>query len=77
MELQNKLQDLLNELQEISKIPLLIAANCDAGGNGARVTVHTSASGAQCEASGDTSVISSLVLSSGRGRICYGCKLEL
>ncbi len=30
-----QVQKLLNELQEASDIPLLIAANCDAGGNGA------------------------------------------
>ena len=31
----DKVQNLLNELQKDSKIPLLVAANCDAGGNGA------------------------------------------
>ena len=30
-----QVQDLINELQANSKIPLLVAANCDAGGNGA------------------------------------------
>ena len=31
----DQVQDLLNSLQKDSKIPLLVAANCDAGGNGA------------------------------------------
>ncbi len=31
----DKVQKLINELQKDSKIPLLVAANCDAGGNGA------------------------------------------
>ena len=49
-------QDLLNSLQKASKIPLLIAANCDAGGNGACSDGTYIASGAQCEASGDPKV---------------------
>lgn len=49
-------QDLLNSLQADSKIPLLIAANCDAGGNGACSDGTYIASGAQCEASGDPTV---------------------
>ncbi len=52
----DQIQDLLNELQENSKVPLLIAANCDAGGNGACNDGTYIASGAQCEASGDTQV---------------------
>src|SRR3954453_24235134 len=31
----DQVQDLINELQTYSKVPLLVAANCDAGGNGA------------------------------------------
>jgi beta-N-acetylhexosaminidase len=49
-------QDLLNSLQTDSKIPLLVAANCDAGGNGACSDGTYIASGAQCEASGDPKV---------------------
>ncbi len=52
----DQIQDLLNELQTNSKVPLLIAANCDAGGNGACNDGTYIASGAQCEASGDTQV---------------------
>lgn len=51
-----QVQALLNQLQRESKIPLLIAANCDAGGNGACADGTYIASGAQCEASRDTSV---------------------
>jgi len=51
-----KCQDLLNSLQADSKIPLLVAANCDAGGNGACSDGTYIASGAQCEASGDPTV---------------------
>ena len=47
---------MLNELQADSKIPLLVAANCDAGGNGACSDGTYIASGAQCEASRDTTV---------------------
>ncbi|SFE10588.1 glycoside hydrolase family 3 protein [Trichococcus pasteurii] len=50
------IQDLLNELQSMSKIPLLVAANCDAGGNGACGEGTYIASGAQCEAAGDPQV---------------------
>jgi beta-N-acetylhexosaminidase len=51
-----KVQNLLNELQSSSKIPLLIAANCDAGGNGACNDGTYVASAAMCEASGDEQV---------------------
>lgn len=51
-----EIQDLLNALQADSKIPLLIAANCDSGGNGACGDGTYVASGAQCEAARDPSV---------------------
>lgn len=51
-----QVQELLNDLQKNSKIPLLVAANCDAGGNGACKDGTYVASGAQCEASRDTQV---------------------
>lgn len=47
-------QELLNSLQSYTKIPLLVAANCDSGGNGACSDGTYIASAAQCEASGDT-----------------------
>jgi len=49
-------QDLLNTLQAASKIPLLIAANCDSGGNGACADGTYIASGAQSEAARDPKV---------------------
>ena len=49
-------QELLNSLQKASKIPLLIAANCDSGGNGACSDGTYIASGAQAEASRDPQV---------------------
>ncbi len=48
--------ELLNSLQTDSRIPLLIAANCDSGGNGACSDGTYIASGAQSEASRDPSV---------------------
>ncbi|MGT2932953.1 glycoside hydrolase family 3 protein [Streptococcus catagoni] len=49
-----QVQGLLNDLQENSKVPLLIAANCDSGGDGAVKGGTYIASGAQSEASRDT-----------------------
>ncbi|MBM6506246.1 glycoside hydrolase family 3 N-terminal domain-containing protein [Staphylococcus pasteuri] len=51
-----QVQHLLNDLQHNSKIPLLIAANCDSGGNGACKDGTYIASAAQCEAAQDTKV---------------------
>lgn len=51
-----QVHELLSELQKVSKVPLLIAANCDAGGNGAISDGTYVASAAQCEASGSEEV---------------------
>ncbi|HEX6888712.1 MAG TPA: glycoside hydrolase family 3 N-terminal domain-containing protein [Candidatus Nanopelagicales bacterium] len=51
-----KVQGLLNQLQTDSELPLLVAANCDSGGNGACSDGTYIASGAQSEASGDPQV---------------------
>lgn len=51
-----QVQGLLNELQAHSKIPLLVAANCDSGGDGAVKGGTYISSGAQSEASRDTRV---------------------
>ena len=51
-----QVQDLINDLQTHSKIPLLVAANCDAGGNGAMNDGTYVAKAAMCEASGDDQV---------------------
>lgn len=49
-----EVQGLLNELQANSKVPLLVAANCDSGGDGAVKGGTYISSGAQSEASRDT-----------------------
>jgi len=49
-------QELLNSLQKASKIPLLIAANCDSGGDKVCSDGTYIASGAQAEASRDPQV---------------------
>lgn len=49
-----EVQGLLNELQAHSKVPLLVAANCDSGGDGAVKGGTYISSGAQSEASHDT-----------------------
>lgn len=49
-------QHLLNDLQSHAKVPVLVAANCDSGGNGACKDGTYIASAAQCEAAQDTKV---------------------
>lgn len=51
-----QVQGLINELQSHSKVPLLVAANCDSGGDGAVKGGTYISSGAQSEASRDTRV---------------------
>ncbi|WML54459.1 glycoside hydrolase family 3 N-terminal domain-containing protein [Neobacillus sp. PS3-12] len=51
-----QVQDLINELQSNAKVPLLVAANCDAGGNGACNDGTYVAKAALCEASDDIQV---------------------
>lgn len=51
-----QVQGLINELQSYSKVPLLVAANCDSGGDGAVKGGTYISSGAQSEASRDTRV---------------------
>ncbi len=48
-----QVQELINEVQSYSEVPLLVAANCDSGGNGSCTNGCYIASSAQCEASGD------------------------
>lgn len=69
-------QELLNELQEHSKIPLLVAANCDSGGNGACSDGTYIASGAQAEAAGDVSVAYHAGLVSGREATALGVNVN-
>ena len=69
-------QGLLNRLQSASRIPLLIAANCDSGGNGAMSDGTYVASGAQTEASGSTQVAHDAGYVSGREMRAIGANLN-
>ena len=71
-----KVQGLLNRLQAASKIPLLIAANCDSGGNGGMSDGTYVASGAQTEASGSTQVAHDAGYVSGREMRAIGANLN-
>jgi len=71
-----KVQGLLNRLQSASRIPLLIAANCDSGGNGAMSDGTYIASGAQTEASGSTQVARDAGYVSGREMRAIGANLN-
>jgi beta-N-acetylhexosaminidase len=68
----DKVYDFLAELQRVSKIPMLIAANCDAGGDGAMKDGTYVASGAQCEASGNEKVAYNVGYVSGREAAAIG-----
>lgn len=65
-ETAQKLQKFINHAQSSSKTPLFIAANCDAGGNGAMKDGTYIASGAQVEASGSEELAYQVGLVSGR-----------
>jgi beta-N-acetylhexosaminidase len=69
-------QALLNRLQAASKIPMLIAANCDSGGNGACSDGTYIASGAQTEASGSTEVAYNAGYVSGREMSALGVNIN-
>ncbi len=71
-----EVQTLLNRLQTASKIPLLIAANCDSGGNGAMSDGTYIASGAQTEATGSTQVARNAGYVSGREMDAIGANLN-
>ncbi len=68
-----KVYELLAGLQEASKVPLLIACNCDAGGDGAMSDGTYIASGAQCEASGNEKLSYNAGYVSGREATAIGC----
>ena len=72
----DKVQDLLNRLQAASKVPLLVAANCDSGGNGAMSDGTYVASGAQTEASGSIEVARNAGYVSGREMDAIGANLN-
>jgi len=71
-----QVQDLINQLQTDSQIPLLVAANCDSGGNGACADGTYIASGAQAEASRDTKVAYNAGLVSGREASALGVNVN-
>jgi beta-N-acetylhexosaminidase len=71
-----QVQELLNQLQTVSKIPLLVAANCDSGGNGACSDGTYIASGAQAEAARDTVVAYNAGLVSGREASALGVNVN-
>lgn len=61
-----QVQGLVNDLQGQSRIPLLVAANCESGGNGACNDGTYIASGAQCDAARSEQVSYRTGLVSGR-----------
>ena len=69
----DKVHEFLSELQKSSKIPMLIACNCDAGGDGAISDGTYIASGAQCEASGNEKLAYNTGYVSGRESTAIGC----
>lgn len=71
-----KVQDLLNRLQKAARIPMIIAANCDSGGNGAMKDGTYIASGAQTEASGSTEVAYNAGWVSGREMRAIGVNMN-
>jgi beta-N-acetylhexosaminidase len=68
----DKVYEFLAELQRSSKIPMLIAANCDSGGDGAISDGTYIASGAQCEASGNEKLAYNAGYVSGREATAIG-----
>ncbi|MGD3155463.1 glycoside hydrolase family 3 protein [Staphylococcus warneri] len=73
---KQQVQNLLNDLQHNSKVPLLIAANCDSGGNGACKDGTYIASAAQCEAAQDTKVAYHAGYVSGRESQALGVNIN-
>jgi beta-N-acetylhexosaminidase len=69
-------QHLLNDLQKHTKVPVLVAANCDSGGNGACKDGTYIASAAQCEAAQDTKVAYNAGLVSSRESSALGVHIN-
>lgn len=65
--------ELTSNLQKFSKIPMLVAANCDSGGNGACKDGTYIASAAQVEATGSEKVAYNAGYVSGREAAAIGC----
>ncbi len=73
---KEQVQSLLNGLQTHAKIPLLVAANCDAGGNGASKDGTYIASAAHAEATGDPQVAYNVGLVSAREATALGVNVN-
>lgn len=69
-------QNLLNDLQKHAKVPVLVAANCDSGGNGACKDGTYIASAAQCEAAQDKKVAYNAGLVSARESSALGVHIN-
>jgi len=68
----SEVQSFINRLQKNSKIPLLVAANCDAGGNGACTDGTYVASGAHVEAANSENVAYNVGYVSGKESTALG-----
>lgn len=68
-----KVYEFTANLQRFSKIPMLVAANCDSGGNGACKDGTYVASAAQVEATGSEKVAYNVGCVSGREIAAIGC----
>ncbi len=71
-----QVQTLINSLQAASKVPLLVATNCESGGNGACTTGTYMATGAQCGASGGEEVPFRTGVVSGRESSAVGVNVN-
>ncbi|NMA85613.1 MAG: glycoside hydrolase family 3 protein, partial [Epulopiscium sp.] len=69
----DKVYELTSNLQRYSKIPMLVAANCDSGGNGACSDGTLVATAAQVEATGSEEVAYNVGYVSGREATAIGC----
>ncbi|QCX33673.1 glycoside hydrolase family 3 protein [Caloramator sp. E03] len=67
-----QIYEFLSSIQKYSKVPLLIAANCDAGGDGATKDGTYIASAAHCEATGSEKVAYNAGYVSGREAAALG-----
>ncbi|GKU26598.1 glycoside hydrolase family 3 protein [Clostridium folliculivorans] len=68
-----KVYEFISDLQRSSKIPVLVACNCDSGGDGAVSDGTYIASAAQCEASGNEKLAYNAGYVSGREATAIGC----
>ncbi|MDG4944531.1 hypothetical protein OSX66_11590 [Staphylococcus agnetis] len=73
---EDEVQTILNDLSSHSKIPLLIAASCDAGGHGACNDGTYIASVAQCEATQQTQVAFNACFVSGKEAKALGVNVN-